>query len=327
MLFFISIFSEPAEALEVNLKYESEPPAPLLSPNTRVLPSATLPKIPPALAVKVIASLPVPVDAIAVPPVPAVTLTAVAPVVLPTVIVRAAAPVPISMFCASASFPIPITPSLELSSKTPSASTKNVSSESIVISPVPVEFIAVPAVPELTVTPVAPSTLPIAITSANAPVPIDIVLSPCVPIFIAWSISSLPILIAPADEFNCIAPLPSKSMVVPPDKVVAPEPSSANEPVPSVKVSVDTDVAVITLASTVTAVLVAEPKASVPVLCGLTVIFALFKEVIISIGLSAEISIPPLLTISIASSCVLADVMRISVVAPVVVISRSSPSS
>ena len=78
---------------------------------------------------------------------------------------------------------------------------------------------------------------------------------------------------------------------------------------------------------TLTAVLSAEPKTSVPVPCGSTLIFELSAEVVISIAAAAVISIPPALSISIASASVLADVMRISVVAPVVVISRSSPSS
>ena len=43
------------------MKYESEP-APLISPSIRVFSSATLPKIPPALAFKAIASEPVPAD-------------------------------------------------------------------------------------------------------------------------------------------------------------------------------------------------------------------------------------------------------------------------
>ena len=58
----------------------------------------------------------------------------------------------------------------------------------------------------------APVLLPIFIVSANAPVPIDIVLSPCVPILMAWSLSSLPILMAPAEEFTWIAPVASKSI-------------------------------------------------------------------------------------------------------------------
>ena len=78
---------------------------------------------------------------------------------------------------------------------------------------------------------------------------------------------------------------------------------------------------------TLTAVLVPVPKASVPAPFGVTVIFELAAEVVISIAAAAVISIPPELSISIASASVLADVMRISVVAPVVVISRSSPST
>ena len=100
-----------------------------------------------------------------------------------------------------------------------------------------------------------------------------------VPTFIACATASSPILIAPAEEFSDIAPLPSKSTVVAADKVVAPVPPSANEAVPSVRVNALTDVAVITNASAVTAVLSAEPKASVPEPFGSIVIFALEAEV------------------------------------------------
>ena len=88
-------------------------------------------------------------------------------------------------------------------------------------------------------------------------------------------------MIAPAEEFNDIAPLPSKSTVVAADKVVAPVPPSANDAVPSVKVSALTDVAVIASASAVTAVLSAEPRASVPDPFGSMVIFALPDAVVI----------------------------------------------
>ena len=78
-----------------------------------------------------------------------------------------------------------IAPADEFNSNTPSESKSNVSSELIVMSPVPVDANAIPPVPEFRFTAVAPVTLPIVIVSSNAPVPIDIVLSPCVPILIA----------------------------------------------------------------------------------------------------------------------------------------------
>ena len=128
---------------------------------------------------------PAPVEAKAIPPVPAFKAKAVAPVTLPTVIVLAEEPVPILMGVASASFPILIAPALEFSSNTPSASRSSVSSELIVISPAPVEAKAIPPVPAFKAKAVAPVTLPILTVLANAPVEIDTVLSPCVPILIA----------------------------------------------------------------------------------------------------------------------------------------------
>ena len=105
------------------------------------------------------------------PPDPASKTKFVAPVLFPTVIVLAAAPVPTFISWASASFPIPIAPALEFNSKTPSASKSNVSSEFIVISPVPVDAKAIFPVPEFIAIAVAPVTLPIVIVLAAAPVP------------------------------------------------------------------------------------------------------------------------------------------------------------
>ena len=107
-----------------------------------------------------------------------------APVTLPIVIVLAPA-VPIFIACALASLPILIAPAEELSSNTPSASNVKVSSELIVISPVPVDAKAILPVPDVIDTAVAPVVLPTLIVSANAPVPIRIVLSPCIPILIS----------------------------------------------------------------------------------------------------------------------------------------------
>ena len=156
---------------------------------------------------------PAPVEASETPPVPELITTPVAPVTLPTVIVLAAPPVPTFILKASASLPILIIPPDEFNSRIPSESSNNVSSESIVISPVPVDAKAIPPVPEFNAIEVAPVTLPIIITSANSPFPILIDLSPCAPILIAWSLSSLPILIAPAEEFNSRTPSASKSNV------------------------------------------------------------------------------------------------------------------
>ena len=66
----------------------------------------------------------------------------------------------------------------EFSSSTPSESSSKVSSESIVISPDPVDAKAILPVPDVILTAVAPVALPRFIVSANAPVPILMVLSP-----------------------------------------------------------------------------------------------------------------------------------------------------
>ena len=145
---------------------------------------------------------PVPVDANAILPVPDVIETAVAPVALPRVIVLAAPPVPILIGWSTSSLPILIAPALEFNSNIPPASNNKVSSELIVISPVSVDANAILPVPEVIETAVVVLLLPILIISGNPPVPIDIVLSPCVPILIGWLTLSLPILILPPLEFN-----------------------------------------------------------------------------------------------------------------------------
>ena len=104
-----------------------------------------------------------------------------------------------------ASFPILIAPAEEFSSSTPSASTRKVSSESKVISPVPVEVIETPPVPEVMLIEVELSLLPIAIISA-AEVPEE-----TVPIFIVSEPKVVPILIVRVISF--VAP----RLIVPPD--------------------------------------------------------------------------------------------------------------
>ena len=174
----------PSE-LDVKVRFESEPIASKL--------------IPPPL-----------VQSTFKPPVPKLISNEVLPVVFPIVIVFAAAPVPIFIGWDALSLPILIAPELEFISITPSASRSIVLSESIIILPVPLDDKFTWPVPDVIFTAVAPVELPIFNISANSPVPIFIVLSPWVPIFIFWSISSLPILIAPALELSCIAALQSK---------------------------------------------------------------------------------------------------------------------
>ena len=67
-----------------------------------------------------------------------------------------------------------IAPPAVLSSKTPSESSNNVSSEFITISPAPVDAKAIPPVPAFKLTALAPVRLPIVIVLAAAPIPIFI---------------------------------------------------------------------------------------------------------------------------------------------------------
>ena len=109
-VFTIRISSLPAVAEAATLIYASR----AAFPSVKSFSSAIFIVIPPALDVNAIASLPVAVVSIAIPPDPASISNAVAAVELPIEIILSAAPVPIFIFCATSSLPIPIVPPLEL---------------------------------------------------------------------------------------------------------------------------------------------------------------------------------------------------------------------
>ena len=170
----------------------------------------------------------------------------------PIVIVLEEAPVPILIGWVIASLPIFIAPSDEFNSNIPSESIIKVSSELIVISPVPVDTKFIPPVPEFIFISLVSVTLPIVIVLEEEPVPI----------LIGWATSSLPIFIIPADEFN--SNIPSESIIKVSSEliVISPEPVDAKF-IPPVPEFISIWVAPVTLP-----IVIVLEEAPVPILIG-----------------------------------------------------------
>ncbi len=153
-----------------------------------------------------------------------------------------------------------------------------------------------PPVPEFNFRAVAPVALPMVMVLAATPVPT----------FMGSALASLPMLMAPPEELMEKTPVESKSTVVAAVRVVAPVPPRANEAVPSVRVRAFTEVTVTAKASTVTAVLSAEPNARVPEPWGSMVMLELLPEVVMFMApadatsmIPADVmSIPPALAVN-----------------------------
>ena len=89
----------------------------------------------------------------------------------------------------------------------------------------------------------------------------------------------------------------SKSTVVAPANEVTPVPPKENVAMPSVRVKAFTEVRVRANADMLTCVLAALPRDNVPVPFGVTLIFELLAEVVISITPAESISMPPALAV------------------------------